>query len=203
MKDFPNGLRMHKNFIPPGIPIDRIMQLIETDIIWSNALNRKTIHYGYEYDYGIREPHTRLLKKGKPPPKWLECLGEILYTHNIMRNQPNQIIINKYEPGEGIGAHRDHYPIFDNDIATLSLGSEYIMEFKNRSDKTKSLSINLPIGSLLVFGDDARYNWTHEIKKRKSDIIVGKKQNRGARISITFRTVMPIYKGLSLPAPNI
>ncbi len=54
---------MHKNFIPSGIALARIMQLIETDITWSNALNRKTIHYGYEYDYGIREPHTRFFKK--------------------------------------------------------------------------------------------------------------------------------------------
>tara|TARA_Y100000389_G_scaffold160392_1_gene162523 strand:+ start:1635 stop:2237 length:603 start_codon:yes stop_codon:yes gene_type:complete len=199
MTEWPSGLRIYKNFIPSGIPINRVNELLEADITWNNVLKRQTIHYGYEYDYNIKEPRTRILKKGNPPPEWLQCLSEILYSSKIMKNLPNQIIINKYQPGEGIGPHRDHYPIFDNDIATLSLGSEYIMDFKNRRpstlDKDKVLSVSLPIGSLLVFGDDARHNWTHEIKKRKNDLINGKKRPRGPRISITFRTVMPAYQG--------
>lgn len=71
------------------------------------------------------------------------------------------------------------------------------MEFKphksNKNDQGK-LEIGLPIGSLLVFGDDARYLWTHEIRKRQSDNINGKRVKRSDRISVTFRTVKDEYK---------
>ena len=60
----------------------------------------------------------------------MRCISKILYDDKLLRNYPNQIIINKYIPGQGISAHRDHYPIFDNDIATLSLGSPIVIEFK-------------------------------------------------------------------------
>lgn len=102
----------------------------------------------------------------------MRCISKILYDDRLLRNYPNQIIINKYIPGQGISAHRDHYPIFDNDIATLSLGSPIVMEF-NHIKAIKILNIKikkellLKPGSLLVFGDDARYKWTHEIKKGK------------------------------------
>lgn len=166
---------------------------------WSKFLKREVQHYGYVYDYNLREPQTKVLKKGKKPPKVLKKLAKVFYKTGMMRNKPNQIIVNKYLPGEGIGKHRDHHPIFDNDIATLSLGSEYVMTFRHHKshdnyDKNTTVDLPLPVGSLLVFGDEARYSWSHEISSRKSDVINGKRIKRGTRISITFRTVKDEYK---------
>jgi len=56
-------------------------------------------------------------------------------------------------------------------------------------DPSTICNILLPVGSLAVMQDDARNLWTHEIVKRKSDEIDGKRIKRDTRISITFRTV--------------
>ena len=67
---------------------------------------------------------------------------------------------------------------------------------KNIKHQDKKIELLLKPGSLLVFGDDSRYKWTNEIKKkRKTDKYNGKTLIRGERISITFRTVMPEYRG--------
>ena len=162
----------------------------------NQPLKRKTRQYGYEYDYKARESHKdkKLKKLTYTTPKKLLCIADVLYKYNLMRQKPNQIIINKYEPGEGISAHRDHIRYFTGDIATLSLGSAYIMRFRPHPenilvDQKKIYDVLLPVGSLAVMKDDARSLWTHEIIGKKTDIINGKKINRGTRISITFRTV--------------
>lgn len=75
-------------------------------------------------------------KKVKQAPYFLKCISKIFYNNKLLRNYPSQIITNKYIQSQGISAHRDHYPIFDNDIATLSLGSPIVMEFKpHRTNK--------------------------------------------------------------------
>jgi alkylated DNA repair dioxygenase AlkB len=42
---------------------------------------------------------------------------------------------------------------------------------------------------LLILSGEARYDWTHEIPARKSDVINGARQPRTRRVSLTFRTV--------------
>ena len=197
--------------LPPGLEIHELI----ADSSWQNKLfelvnifdeiqplKRKTRQYGYEYDYKARESHKEDKKLKKLPyntPKELLCIADVLYKHNLMRQKPNQIIINKYEPGEGISAHRDHIRYFTGDIATLSLGSAYVMRFRphpeNRLvDREKFYDVLLPVGSLAVMKDDARSMWTHEISAAKSDTINHKKIKRCTRISITFRTVVDKLK---------
>lgn len=185
----------------PGLKIDKLI----IDPIWQNKLfkfvdvfdekqplKRKTKQYGYEYDYKLHK--DKIIKKINNAPPQLLCIADILYKHGLMRQKPNQIIINKYEPGQGISAHRDNIKYFTGDIATLSLGSAYVMRFRPHSknklvDKKKFYDVLLPIGSLAVMKDDARSIWTHEIIAKKSDKINGVTTKRGTRISITFRTV--------------
>lgn len=190
------GLRLYKNIIPTPLlqkfVYDKLNPLFVDN---ASPLLRKTIHYGYIYDYNIREPRTTKLKK-TIQPEWIKCLGDVFFEDGLLKNRPNQYIINRYLPGEGIAAHRDHHPIFANSIATLSLGSECIMEFKShKTNEHKNIKkeIILPIGSLLVMSDSSRYFYTHEIKKRKSDIINNVRKKRENRISITFRTVNPQF----------
>tara|TARA_A100001011_G_scaffold360447_1_gene407742 strand:- start:957 stop:1550 length:594 start_codon:yes stop_codon:yes gene_type:complete len=188
-----HGLRLYKNIIPTSkLQTFVFNELNELFFFNKSALQRQVIHFGYEYDYSIKEPQTKKLKKSIDPPEWIECLGNIFFEQGLLKNKPNQFILNKYSPGEGISAHRDHHPIFGNSIATLSLGSEYNMEFKTKFGENQIFrkeELSLPVGSLLVMSDNARYFWTHEIKKRKTDIRNNKRIKRENRISITFRTV--------------
>lgn len=82
--------------------------MINTEEGWykSNKLKRQVKQYGYEYDYSLSEPRTKKLRKTEKAPKFLRCISKLLYESGIMRNIPNQIIINKYKPGEGIATHR-------------------------------------------------------------------------------------------------
>jgi alkylated DNA repair dioxygenase AlkB len=185
------GLEIHKLIIDP-IWQNKLFKFV--DVFDENQpLKRKTRQYGYEYDYKARHKDKIIKKINNAPPELL-CIADLLYKHGLMRQKANQIIINKYEPGQGISAHRDHIRYFTGDIATLSLGSAYVMRFKPHSenkleDPKKIYDVLLPIGSLAVMKDDARSLWTHEIIAKKSDTINGVTSKRGTRISITFRTV--------------
>lgn len=197
----PKGLILYENMLTPH-QSQKLFEYINA-LKWDDALSRKVQHYGFTYDYLLREPHTKPLKKTTKPPRVLECLADILYKFKILTNYPNQIIVNRYLPGEGIGKHRDHHPIFGYDVATLSLGSPIVMRFepygkfkKKYRDISKGYIQDIPlkVGSILVFGGDARYEWSHEIQKRKTDIVDGHTIKRDIRISITFRHVNEEYQ---------
>lgn len=102
---------------------------------------------------------------------------------------PDQVIVNEYEPGQGISAHIDCVPCFDGTIASLSLGSSCVMEFLNARTRGKR-EILLDERSLIVLSGEARYDWTHAIPGRKSDMINGQKMYRLRRASLTFRNVI-------------
>jgi alkylated DNA repair dioxygenase AlkB len=106
---------------------------------------------------------------------------------DLITHQFNQIIINEYTPGQGIGPHIDNQKAFGRTVATLSLLSDIQMDFKYRSD---AFHIYLKRRSLTILEDDARYICTHGIVPRKSDCINGVRLSRGTRISITFREVI-------------
>lgn len=188
--DWPNGLVLYEGILTKelqSILFNRIDRLP-----YMRVLSRDVQHYGYFYDYSIREPIIETLKTAPNPPTVLGKLADIFVKYELIKNPVNQIIVNKYLSGQGIAAHRDHAGLFDRSIGTLSLGSDYIMHFKHHKshpnfDSSATLQIDLKSGSLLVFSDEARMHWTHEIKKAKTDRIMGKKRTRGVRISITFR----------------
>lgn len=196
-KEWPDGLVLYKIYDKKSC--DALYAHIDS-LEYSTALSRSVQHYGYKYEYTIKEPQTRKLIPTTAPPKVIECIGAALFTLGILKSEPNQYIVNKYLPGEGIGTHRDHHPIFDYDVATLSLGSPIVMTFRPYplGDSEEKIDVLLPVGSILIFGGDARYKWSHEIVKRKSDVVDGKRIPRGERISVTFRRVRDEYKGVEM-----
>lgn len=186
---WPQGLVLYEGIFSPE-NAKKVFDRLE-EMEWSDALSRKVQQYGYFYPYDIKEPQTRILKKTTPAPKFLQSLAECLFSTGLLTDYPNQIIVNRYLPGEGIGKHRDHYPIFGRDVVVVSLGSDIDMSFEpyGKDSSGEPTILRLKIGSIMVFGGDARMKWSHEIKKRKTDIVEGKKIARGVRISITFRHV--------------
>lgn len=146
---------------------------------WLSDLKRRVQHYGYKYDYKARtiKPDSYIGQL----PDWLTSITEQLpFT-------ADQAIVNEYTPGQGISAHIDCQPCFDDTIASLSLGSPAIMQFTKDGRKEE---LYLAPRSLLILSGAARYEWTHAIPARKSDMVQGYKMPRGRRISVTFRSTI-------------
>jgi alkylated DNA repair dioxygenase AlkB len=144
---------------------------------WNNSLSRRTQHYGFEYDYTVKNVK---LKKIGDLPEWSNEL--VFKLSSYFDKKPNQLIVNEYKTGQGIAAHIDS-TIFGNTIASISLCSGIEMEFTKIITKEKKYKY-LEQRSCIVLKDEYRYKWFHEIKKRKKD----GETKRNKRISLTFRT---------------
>jgi len=121
---------------------------------------------------------------------------------------PNHVLLNEYQPGQGILAHTDGSS-YESRTATLSLGSDVVIEFKIRltsneigTIKNPTARTNSPIqvllesGSLLVFQGNAYLNYCHGIlmdvlQDETTDKCLNapphRKVSRGLRFSLTFR----------------
>jgi len=154
---------------------------------WLGDLKRRVQHYGFRYDYKAR----RLTNESYlgPLPDWLGGLADRLCKDGIFQRRPDQVIVNEYLPGQGIAAHVDCEPCFGETIASLSLGSACLMEFRHIHSGHTVTQLLAP-RSLLVLNGEARFNWTHGIPARKSDVICGNRIARDRRVSLTFRTVI-------------
>jgi alkylated DNA repair dioxygenase AlkB len=154
---------------------------------WSNILKRRVQHFGYLYDYKARvvaaDAYLGQL------PEWLQTLAKRLVASGYCADQPDQVIANEYLPGQGISAHVDCVPCFSDTIISISLLSQCEMVFRERSS-SRSLPVLLQRRSGIALTGAGRYDWTHEIPARKSDIVLGAKVERGRRISLTFRKVV-------------
>jgi alkylated DNA repair dioxygenase AlkB len=154
---------------------------------WRTDLRRRVQHYGYRYDYKARKVDPSMYLG--PLPAWAESLAARLLTQGHMPSAPDQLIVNEYEPGQGIAAHVDCVPCFGPVVCSITLGSQCVMELSAvEGDGAKSLVLER--GSLLVLAGEARYRWRHAIPARRSDTIDGQIHPRGRRVSLTFRTVV-------------
>ena len=178
-----DGLHCIPNFISEE-EHDTLLTAID-ERPWLTDLKRRVQHYGYKYDYKARN----ILSDSYlgELPQWLSGLQERLFMDEIFKKKPDQAIINEYLPGQGISAHIDCVPCFDDVIASLSLGSDAIMRLSSAQQKHDIL---LEKRSLIVLSSEARYKWQHAIPARKSDIVDGVKLERQRRVSVTFRKVI-------------
>lgn len=154
---------------------------------WNTDLKRRVQHFGYRYDYKARSVTSDAYLG--PLPGWIEHLKERLVAKGLFASAPDQIIANEYLPGQGISAHVDCVPCFDDTIVSLSLLSHCEMVFRDKRSNAK-LAVVLEPRSAVVVAGTARYEWTHEIPARKSDFIDGGKVDRSRRISLTFRKII-------------
>ena len=147
----------------------------------SGSMKRRVQQFGFAYEHQER----RIGNRAPPIPAFMHALLDRLVPENLFGRKPTQVIVNEYQPGQGIGPHVDH-PSFGPVVASLSLGSPAVMDFSLDEDY---LSVKLEPRSLVVLKHDARYKWRHEIPMRRVDEINGKQFARSRRVSLTFRTV--------------
>uniref|UniRef100_A0AAA9S070 tRNA (carboxymethyluridine(34)-5-O)-methyltransferase ALKBH8 n=1 Tax=Bos taurus TaxID=9913 RepID=A0AAA9S070_BOVIN len=174
--------------------------------------HRRVKHFGYEFHY-----ENNNVDKDKPLPGGLpdicESILEKWLKEGFIKHKPDQLTINQYEPGHGIPAHIDTHSAFEDEIISLSLGSEIVMDFKHPDGMT--VPVMLPCRSLLVMTGESRYLWTHGITPRKFDTVQASKghksgiitsdvedltlNKRGIRTSFTFRKVRQTPCNCSYP----
>lgn len=171
------GLQLIDNFISEQDESNLIREIDQQP--WDTSISRRTQHYGFRYDYTNKDAAN----SAAPIPDWCNPIIDKMLADNLLKDRPDQVIINEYKPGQGIAAHTDHTKHFADGIVSLSLGSDVVMDFSRGSEKKE---VQLSRRSLLVMHGEARYNWKHGIAKRTSD--AGKKRTR--RISLTFRKMI-------------
>ena len=180
------GLVYIPNFLTEKEEID-LLQFLNCQK-WNTVLKRRTIHFGYTYNYRQRSV-TEDDYLGKLPSEFV-WIKERIRNCGVSDLDFDQVIVNEYLPGQGIGAHIDQQQMFGPDVITISLGCKVPMVFTDRGGNTTH-DVWLDRKSLALLSGDARYKWTHSITPKISDIDpeTGFAMKRNTRVSITFRKV--------------
>ncbi|CAK4079792.1 unnamed protein product [Aphanomyces euteiches] len=180
------GLSIIDGFLSPemeAVMIDSIDALP-----WQDSIQRRVQHYGFAFRYDTRDVDVNAPLG--PMPSFcntvLTTLGDI--RPDIER--PDQITINEYMPGQGIAPHVDTPGVFTDYIASVSLGSDIVMDFRLVSDPSIVKHVHLKRGSLCLMVGEARYLWKHGIAYRKHDLVQGRLVKRDRRLSLTLRKVV-------------
>lgn len=135
--------------------------------------NRQTVAYGSRYDF----THSRVKDAGSLPP-WLGPLKTraAAFAH-IEDDALVQALITEYQPGAGIGWHRDR-PEYGK-VVGISFGSACVLRFRRRAGE-QWLRENIvlePRSAYLLVGE-VREAWQHSITPGER-----------LRYSVTFRTL--------------
>ncbi|WP_165800899.1 MULTISPECIES: alpha-ketoglutarate-dependent dioxygenase AlkB [Bacteria] len=134
---------------------------------------RLTTSFGWSYDFEVGRP-----KDAPPMPDWLLPIRDRAAGFaGLAPAVLIQALLIRYDPGAGIGWHRDR-PIYGH-VVGLSLGEPATMRFRRRrGDGFDRVSVPLePRGGYHMTGP-ARYEWEHSIAPMERP-----------RWSITFRSL--------------
>lgn len=142
-------------------------------------------------------------------PSWLGELSQLLKEKKVFKKDFNHVLINEYEPGQGIMAHEDG-PLYISHVAILSLQSALMMEIYEKpfADKKKLFSLYLEPRSLLVFREDVYKRHLHSIEERMTDNLDddvanlhllntsrrGEVEREHTRVSLTIRVVKKLRR---------
>jgi alkylated DNA repair dioxygenase AlkB len=134
---------------------------------------RLTTHYGSAYDFSRHR-----LGEAPPLPDWLITLrGKLAPLVGIDPQALSAALLIRYDPGAGIGWHRDR-PQY-GEVVGLSLGADCTMRLRRRTETGfERHNVALPARSLYHLSGEVRWEWEHSIAPM--DV---------TRRSITFRTL--------------
>ena len=135
--------------------------------------NRKTKTFGWRYDFDDAS-----FSPAEPIPAWLHPLrAKAAAFAGVAPNDFAHMLLARYDPGAGIGWHRDR-PQFEN-VVGISLGAPATMRFRQRTPEgIRRANVHLEQGSAYLLSDEVRWEWEHSIAPGDQ-----------LRFSITFRTL--------------
>jgi alkylated DNA repair protein (DNA oxidative demethylase) len=134
---------------------------------------RLTATFGWRYDF-----EDASFGPAEPMPEWLLPLRDRAAT--FARLDPaelTQASVNRYDPGAGIGWHRDR-PVFDQ-VVGISLGAPAVLRFRQRTPGGfRRASAPLAPRSAYLMNGEVRRDWEHSVPEQEA-----------ARWAIMFRNL--------------
>jgi len=182
---------------------------------WQQLRGRRSQMWG-----GI--PNGREDFEPSPLPQWQQQIIERIVQQHLWRPNteevngsassscssialpPNHVLLNRYDAGEGIMAHKDG-PLYDPFVAILSLGSHTVMHFYKELSESRledgahrpALSIYIPSRSLFIFTKELYTDYYHGIQPIMEDRLHGMENDDGNLIDYKI-----IHAGAVAPAPT-
>lgn len=197
--DLPPGASLTADFVSAS-EHDALVDAIDSQP-WLTAaetgVQRRTQQYGWTYSYHSAGNYSKKGINGGESnfigtlPDWLGNLVERATEAGLAKEPFNQVSVNEYVDGRGIGQHTDTTEGFKGPVASLSLLSPVVLTF--RDSAKHEVPVLLPHRSFLCLDGESRTEWSHGIKSknraRKVDVFDGREYTRQRRIAITFRQV--------------
>jgi alkylated DNA repair dioxygenase AlkB len=176
-RPFPPGLSQAADIVTPAeetaliTAIDRMALSPFRFHGWEGK--RLTVSFGWRYDF-----EDASFAPAEPIPDWLLPLRERAAQFAGLRADALvQAMLIRYDPGAGIGWHRDR-PVFEH-VLGISLGQPAKMRFRRRRPGGfDRASACLEPRSLYHLTGEARHQWEHSIATMEA-----------TRWSITFRSL--------------
>jgi alkylated DNA repair dioxygenase AlkB len=119
---------------------------------------RRVVSFGWRYDYA-----SRALRDADPIPSFLLGLRtDAAAFAGVSADSLQQILINEYAPGAGIGWHRDR-PMF-SDVIAVSLSAPAILRLRRRQgNEWGRASRTLQPRSAYLLRGAVRWEWQHSV----------------------------------------
>ncbi|HKR80789.1 MAG TPA: alpha-ketoglutarate-dependent dioxygenase AlkB [Nitrospira sp.] len=174
----PEGFVYHPDWITPEEELTllrHIEQLLFSEVRMHGVIaKRKVVHFGWDYGYD-----SWTISPTDPVPEWLlDIRSRAAVVMGAAPEAIEEILVTRYEPGAGIGWHRDA-PMFGPVVVGVSLSGTCRMRFqRTAAGQRRTTEAVLSPRSAYVLAGQARGVWQHSIPPAKE-----------LRYSITFRTL--------------
>lgn len=171
------GLSMAGDFITPAEEQALIAGIDATDLApfrfqgWTGKRLTTSFGWRYDFDNGRFGPTD-------PIPNWLLPVRDKAAAFaELAPDTLVQALLIRYDPGAGIGWHRDR-PVFEH-VVGISLGSTAPMRFRRRVEgRFERLTVPLLPRSIYQLTGEVRHQWEHSITEVAE-----------RRWSVTFRSL--------------
>ena len=186
-----SGLRYAESMIEPGEETALIAKLEALDVApfrfqgWEGK--RLTRSFGWRYDFDDRS-----FTPGDPMPDWLFPLrSKAARFAGIAEDEFVQALSVRYDPGAGIGWHRDR-PVFE-EVIGISLESPATLRLRQRRPDGgfRRAAIELAPRSFYLLTGEVRHEWEHSIAPGGQ-----------RRFSITFRSLSDLGRRNAAQGPR-
>jgi alkylated DNA repair dioxygenase AlkB len=175
----PEGFRYQPDFLNHEEEKDLVAELTKLDLrpfeFHGYLGNRRVTSFGYRYDFG-----KQAIQTADPIPSFLLPLQARIA--NFTNRHPDafqQIGIQEYTPGAGIGWHKDR-PQFGEVVGISLLTAAPMRLRRKQGNRWQRATQMVAPRSIYVLSGEARTIWEHSIPPMKE-----------LRYSITFRTLAP------------